>query len=107
MISEENQTIGAIDVHGHYGVYTDGKSQLADWCASAAAGEVAERARQANITWTAVSPLLGLIPRFGADAAAGNDEAARIVPATRGLLQWAIVNPLQPRTYEQASALLS
>lgn len=73
---------------------------------SATAGEVARRARNCNIGVTVVSPLLGLIPRFNADAAAGNDEADKIVPATPGLLQWAIVNPLQPRTYEQAEMML-
>jgi predicted TIM-barrel fold metal-dependent hydrolase len=96
----------AIDVHGHYGAYTDGKSELGDWCMSADAAEVSQRAARANIELTVVSPLLGLLPRFSADAAAGNEEANRLVPQTPGLLQWVIINPLQPKTYEQADAML-
>ncbi len=49
-----------------------------------------------------VSPLLGLMPRGRADTVEGNEEANRVVDATEGLLQWVIVNPVQPKTYEQA-----
>jgi predicted TIM-barrel fold metal-dependent hydrolase len=41
-----------------------------------------------------------------ADAAAGNKEAARIVARLPGLLQWVIVHPLQPETYDQARRML-
>jgi predicted TIM-barrel fold metal-dependent hydrolase len=102
----ESQPMPAIDVHGHYGAYTDGKSELGDWCMSASADEVASRARQMNVQWTIVSPLLGLLPRFGADAAEGNTEASKLIAATPGLLQWVIINPLQPKTYEQAEQML-
>jgi len=105
-MSEQAEEIDAIDVHGHYGVYTDGKSSLGDWCMTSSAVEVARWASKAKITWTVVSPLLGLLPRFCADATAGNDEASKIVPATPGLLQWVIINPLQPHTYEQAMSML-
>lgn len=96
----------AIDVHGHYGACLGGMSQLADWCMSASAAEVAERAHRASIQWTVVSPLLGLFPRFKADAAAGNVEASRLIPATSGLLQWVIINPRQQQTFEQADRML-
>lgn len=99
-------TVQAIDVHGHYGQYIDGKSDLGDWMRSGDAQVVAERARKANIAWTVVSPMLGLFPRFEADTMAGNREAVSLVPATPGLLQWVIINPLQPETYEQADAML-
>jgi len=99
--------IQAIDVHGHYGKYTVGKSPLEDECMSGSGAEVAERARRSRIEWTVVSPLLGLLPRFCADAAVGNDEAAKVVPATPGLLQWVVINPLQPKTYEQAAVMLN
>lgn len=105
-MSSEISDIQAIDIHGHYGTYTDGKSALGDLCMSASAAEVAKRASQCNIEWTVVSPLLGLLPRFRADTSAGNAEAAELVPDTPGLLQWVIINPLQPQTYEQAEAML-
>ncbi len=103
---DDHETLKAIDVHGHYGSYSDGKSELGDWCMSATAAEVVERAAQADIEWTVVSPLLGLLPRCSADAAAGNEEASRTVHATSGLLQWVIINPLQPGTYDQAATML-
>lgn len=104
--SKNISDIAAIDVHGHYGIYTDGKSELGDWCMSATAAEVAQRGRKLNIEFTVVSSLLSLLPRFGADASAGNDEASRLVPVTPGLLQWVVINPLQPKTYEQAARAL-
>jgi predicted TIM-barrel fold metal-dependent hydrolase len=96
----------AIDVHGHYGQYLSAKSELGLQFMSGTGAEVAERARKVNIDLTVVSPLLGLMPRFGADATVGNEEAAKVVPATPGLLQWVIINPLQPKTYEQAESML-
>ena len=106
MNAEMVSSTQAIDVHGHYGRYIDPKSELVEYCMSGTAAEVAERARQSGIEWTVVSPLLGLLPRGKADAPAGNEEAARTVPTIPGLLQWVIVNPLQPRTYEQADQML-
>lgn len=97
----------AIDVHGHYGTYSDDKSPLGDWCMSASAEEVAERAHRARIQWTVVSPLLGLLPRFKADTSAGNMDATCVIPITTGLLQWVIINPLQPHTFEQAGRMLN
>lgn len=99
--------IQAIDVHGHYGSYIRQQSPLIDrWCSGAAA-QVAARARRAGIRLTAVSPLLGLLPRGEADAVEGNREAAEAVPVTEGLLQWVVLNPLQPATFEQATDMLA
>lgn len=103
----EVRDIPAIDVHAHYGRYNrDGFDALVSGFMSGDAATVAERARGANIQWTVVSPLLGLFPRGGADAAKGNDEAADIVPKTPGLRQWVIVDPQNPATYDQARAML-
>jgi len=97
----------AIDAHGHYGRYfRDDGDAFVDACMSADAPTVAERARACGVAWTIVSPLSGLLPRPGADAVAANDEAFRVVPRTPGLLQYVIVNPLQPRTYDQAREML-
>jgi predicted TIM-barrel fold metal-dependent hydrolase len=46
------------------------------------------------------------MPRLKADAVVGNEEAVGVVAQTPGLLQWVVVNPLQPRTYEQAERML-
>lgn len=108
-------SIRAVDVHGHYGAYSArGVAALAQFdecpifneCKSATAAEVAARARKAGIEWTVVSPLSGLLPRGRGDPVAGNEEAFRTVPATPGLRQWVIVDPLRPETFAQARAML-
>ena len=97
------QITAAIDAHAHYGVCDRGSSaELLKRFLSADADTIVARAKAAGVEWTAVSPLLGLMPRCEADAAAGNDEAADVVDRTDGLLQWVIVNPLQPATFDQA-----
>jgi len=97
----------AIDVHGHYGTYfRDNGDALADTFMSASAGDVARRAGACGIGITIVSPLLGLLPRGRSDAAHGNEVAFREVPAVPGLLQYAIINPLQRETFAQARAML-
>lgn len=73
---------------------------------TATAAEVAARARASRVAWTVASPLAGLLPRGHPDSVAGNDAAFREVPAVPGLLQYVIVNPLQPQTYEQARRML-
>jgi uncharacterized protein len=68
---------------------------------------VAERARACGVEWTIVSPLAGLLPRGRTtDVVAANEAAFREVPAVKGLLQYVIVNPLQPKTYDQARRML-
>ena len=98
--------IEAIDVHGHYGSYEQDGAAFLRSLMSGDAAEVVRRARAVNIRWTAVSPLLGLLPRGQADAAAGNAEAARVVAETDGLLQWVVVDPRRPETYSQAEEML-
>jgi predicted TIM-barrel fold metal-dependent hydrolase len=102
--------VEAIDVHGHYGHYNMNPLYEADpirvqWM-SADAAEVARRARAAATQWTVVSPLLAILPRAHADAVKGNIEAADIVPRTPGLLQWVVVDPTNPATYDQARDML-
>ena len=106
-------TSSAIDSHGHYGAYPSNADMpsRADKlvCAfmGATATEVAERARLSAIEWTIVSPLTGLMPRGRiTDVALANEAAFSEVPTVRGLLQYVIVNPLQPKTYEQARRML-
>ena len=100
-------SIAAIDVHGHYGDFIgDGSNPLRDQFFSGDGAEVVRRATAANITVTIVSPLSALKPRFQADAAAGNMEAARVVTETPGLKQYVVIDPLRPRTFAQAEELL-
>ncbi|MDI1334889.1 MAG: amidohydrolase family protein [Lacunisphaera sp.] len=104
--------IQAIDAHGHYGTYPASSAQersnpLVCGFMSASANEVASRAGAASVQWSIVSPLAGLLPRgTDTDAFAGNEAAFREIPQVPGLLQYVIVNPLQPRTYDQARAML-
>ena len=99
--------IQAIDVHAHYGTYYRPGNDLQNKFSTGDAETVLARAHAANTQLTIVSPLLGLFPRGGADAAAGNVEAARIVPEHAGLRQWVIIDPRNEATYRQAEKMLS
>jgi predicted TIM-barrel fold metal-dependent hydrolase len=96
--------IQAIDAHAHYGTYT-GEGLKCQFMSASAAGVVA-RARACGVATTIASPLVGLLPRGRSNAVAGNNAAFREVPAQPGLLQYVIVNPLQPETYDQARTML-
>jgi len=100
--------VPAIDVHGHYGIWhsSDSTRALADSFASGDGRTVVARACQAHTCVTIVSPLLALVPRGHGQVVAGNDEARQMVAQTEGLLQWAVVSPLEPRSFEQAAELL-
>lgn len=98
--------VQAIDVHGHYGPYRRDGHELLNEFMSGDAETVVQRARRANTRLTIVSPLVGLLPRFRSDPVAGNEEAVRTVASTDGLLQWVLIDPLKPRTYEQAAEML-
>lgn len=101
------ETIQAIDVHGHFGVYDRGAAAgLGNEFMTADAATVVERARRANIRLTMVSPLEALLPRGKADAVAGNLNAERIVAATPELRQYVVIDPRRPETYEQADRML-
>lgn len=105
-LSQPAGPLVTVDVHGHYGDYARGAHEVQDWCMSGDAELVAQRAGLAGIDWTAVSPLRGLLPRFSADTVGGNEDASRVVPGTPGLLQWVIIDPTKPETYQQADRML-
>lgn len=97
----------AIDVHGHFGPYVQPAAPpLKRQFMSGDPATVAARAKAANIRYTIVSSLQALLPRGGADPVAGNDEAHRVVQSTEGLLQWVVVHPDLPATFDQARAML-
>ena len=100
-------SVSAIDVHGHYGVYIQlDKPDLYNRMMTGDAAEVVRRAAAVKVGLTIVSPLLALLPRFKANAAVGNEEAARIVAQTPGLKQYVVIDPLRQETYAQAEAML-
>ena len=101
------RSISAIDVHGHYGRYLRaGPGSLLDELSSADADEVVRRASAANIELTFVSPLTALLPRFEADAVAGNLEAARVVAGAPRLRQYVVIDPRRQETFAQAERML-
>ena len=107
IMTDSTTGIAAIDVHAHYGIYHDeSANKVQTRFMNRDGATVAALARQARTQYTVVSPLLGLLPRGGADPVAGNIEAEQVVSATPGLLQWAIVHPQQPETFAQARRLL-
>ena len=98
--------IPAIDSHAHFGRYLHTDPLISDF-SSGEAEVVVQRARACGIQWTIGSPLAGLLPRGRTvDVAPANEAAFREVPKVPGLLQYVIVNPLQPKTYEQARTML-
>lgn len=99
--------IQAIDVHGHFGEYGQFQNKLVDRFLSGDTETVCRRARQSNIALTVVSPLKALLPRLQGNVAVGNEEAAELVGQTDGLLQWAVVHPPQPESFDQVARMLS
>ena len=99
--------VQAIDVHGHYGDYDQDKiSELQREFFGANAEEILRRARHARTQFTIVSPLSGLTPVGRLDVLQANEEASKLVDENEGLLQYAIINPLQRESYDQAEDIL-
>ncbi len=100
-------SIQAIDVHAHYGTYDCGRQgDPVNEFMSGGPDEVVRRAKLAQTRLTIVSPLAALLPRGGGNPVQGNIEAARDVAATEGLLQYVVIDPLMPETYDQAEEML-
>lgn len=98
--------VPAIDSHAHFGRYLHADPLISDF-SSGDARLVVKRALTCGVQWTIASPLAGLLPRGRKqDVVAANDMAFREVQKTPGLLQYVIVNPLQPKTYDQAREML-
>ena len=97
----------AIDCHAHYGTF---KADTAKWRRQFYSGGldvVLERARKADTSLSLVSPLEALTPRHQADPVAGNRHAAEEITATKGILQYVVVDPLKPDTFNQAREMLA
>ncbi len=97
----------AIDVHGHFGQYVRPEMhELLQRFMSGDASTVVARAKAAHIRYTVASPLRALLPRGQANAVAGNEEARVAVRQTEGLLQWVVLDPRQPASFEQVREML-
>ena len=101
------RNLQAIDVHAHYGNYVGSEPPFVAQLLTADIDEVRRRARIANTQLTVVSPLRGFFPRAAADPVAGNEEAARLAGPAEGICYWAVVDPTEPRTYQQSVNLLA
>ena len=101
------EAIQAIDVHAHFGPCRGAKFPLTGELMSGEVEVVLERARLANTKFTMVSPTEALMPRLQGDPLSGNAHAAELVAQTQGLLQWVVVDPLKPKTFDQAAELLN
>lgn len=106
MSAQSIEEVRAIDVHAHVGRCDRPANELLTRFTSAEGAEVVRRAAEANIEWTVFSPLRALMPRGKADPVAGNIEAARIIQEHASLLQWVVIDPREPKTYEQADEML-
>ncbi|MFH0796162.1 MAG: amidohydrolase family protein [Candidatus Omnitrophota bacterium] len=100
------QPIRAIDIHAHFGKCRGSGFRILDQFMFGEPKVVVQRAQLAQTSLTMVSPLKALLPRLQGDAFSGNIDAAQAVSETDGLLQWVVVNPLEPRTYRQAEEML-
>lgn len=95
--------VSAVDVHGHCGPnFPKGKDNPEPY-GNGSAEIVAQRARQSNIRWTIVSATQTFYPEGRADVIAGNIKTAQAVECTEGLLQWAVLDPLTPQSFDQVS----
>ena len=96
----------AIDVHAHYGLYLNKEPGLNNTFMSADVETVLRRAREAHVQYTIVSPMAATMPRGGGEPLEANEDAARLLAEHDGLLQWVVVDPRKPATYEQADRML-
>jgi len=101
----EQQTF-AVDVHAHYGTAIDQDDALTNELLSGDAETVVVRAEMAGIKYSLVSPLAALYTSDLDVILSSNLHANEMATRHKGLLHWAVVNPLLPDTYAQARELL-
>ena len=99
--------VQAIDVHCHFGVYREEPKGSRQPYMGGDGDLVVRRARMANTRLSITSPLTGLMPRGNGDPVEGNKEALAVVGSTEGLLQYVIIDPLKPETFDQAEEMLA
>jgi len=99
--------VQAIDVHAHFGKYSNRPNAQLNGFMSGDAEVILQRARMAGTELSIVSPLQALTPRGHNDPVTGNRSAADVVSKNQGLLQWVVIDPLKPETFEQAASMLA
>ena len=103
----DSQYIPAIDVHAHYGQCEGARPAQTNAFMSGGPDVIVARARAANVCLTMVSPLAAIMPTGASDPEAANLQTAVVVAENPQLLQWVVIDPTKPRTYDQADELLS
>jgi uncharacterized protein len=99
-------TTMAIDVHAHVGRFEGAPWSLLNTLRSGDFNVVRNRAEEARVRSTFVSPLRALMPRGNGDPLAGNSELASEIDAQPGIFQWVVLDPTNPATYAQAEEIL-
>ncbi|MHB9071682.1 MAG: amidohydrolase family protein [Sedimentisphaerales bacterium] len=100
-------SLAAIDVHGHIGTYARGCSALADKLMSGSVPTLIKNAELANTAITIVSSMKAFHPPGQSNSIMANTETANIVQADSRLMQWAVIDPHIPYTFNQAADLLT
>jgi predicted TIM-barrel fold metal-dependent hydrolase len=98
-------SLPAIDVHGHFGINCPFDSDAVRPFGSAEPSEVIQIMRRSNISKLIVSPMASLFPYGKCDVVNGNTAGLQAAARYKELLQWVVVNPLDPRTYSQAEEM--
>ncbi|MDD8015194.1 MAG: amidohydrolase family protein [Acidobacteriota bacterium] len=106
MTAERIGDLQAIDIHGHFGVYTGAKTDLINGFYSGGIDVVLRRARLARIGHTFISPLAAMFPQSVADALAANADFAAAVGGYPAFSQWAVLDPRKPGSFDQVEELL-
>ena len=99
--------IAAIDAHAHVGRHTGPEREFVHEWYSGEATDVLRRADAARTRRTAVSTYLAVLRGPAENVLEGNRLGAELAARREGLLLWAVVNPRDPRTFEQADELLA
>ena len=107
MTSNCIRDIKAIDFHSHFGEWDREASPPGAYALTDSTCDyLLENMANAGISISVNSHLYGIFPRGNVDAVKGNllgIEAAEKIP---GVYLWAVVNPLQPASYDQAAWLV-
>jgi predicted TIM-barrel fold metal-dependent hydrolase len=102
------RNVQAVDVHAHYGPYSNSPSDLINTFMTANAEFVARCAEQANTRYMVVSPMAAFMPRGDKnDTVAANEDAVQVVECTERFLQWVVIDPRKEQTYKQAQRMLA
>ena len=108
MTLEQIRKVKAIDFHSHFGDYH--MTRGIEYAQKYIPGDIEFLRRGmelANIGLALNSHLKGLQPRGCTDAVAANEICLKDVENAADLYMWAVVNPRQKESYEQAAQLLT